>query len=84
MSRLVLARTMAFAWEGSAEWRAGWGTTGEARQDKSAVARGIQAIGMACLFVRMAVGRYYETEVSPRISMPIRMHGAPRPLGRRR
>lgn len=83
MSRLVLSRAMAFAWEGSVEWRAGRGTTGEARQDKSAVARGIQAIGMACLFVRMAGGRYYETGVSPTISMPIRMHGAHRPLGRR-
>lgn len=83
MSRLVLSRTVAFAWEGSTEWRAGRGATGEGRQDKSAVARGIQAIGMAGLFVRMAVGRYYEAGVSPRISMPIRMHGAHPPLGRR-
>lgn len=84
MSCFVLLRAMAGALQGSAEGRAGRGTTGEARQDKSACAHGIQAIGMACLFVRTAVGRYYETGVSPRISRAIRMHGAERLLGRQR
>ncbi|SDH02582.1 hypothetical protein SAMN04487974_1176 [Pelagibacterium luteolum] len=84
MSCFVLSRALEGTRIGSAEGRAGRGTTGEARQDKSAYARGIQPIGMACLFVRMAGGRYYETGISPRISRAIRMHGALRLLGRRR
>lgn len=84
MSHLVLSRTVAGALQGSAEGRAGRGTTGEARQDKSAYAHGIQAIGMACLFVRMTGGRYDETGVSPGISKAFCMHGALRLLGRRR
>lgn len=83
MNRLVLARAMAFAWQDSAERQAGRGTAGEARQDKSADAHFIQAIGMACLFVRIADGRYYETGLLPTISMLIFMHAVPRPLGRR-
>lgn len=84
MSRLVLSRTVEHTRKGSTEERAGRGTTGEARQDKSACAHGIQPIGMACLFVRMAGGRYYETGVSTRISRAFRMHGALQLLWRRR
>jgi hypothetical protein len=82
MSRLVLSRAVAFAWEGLAEWRAGRGTAAKARQDKSADAHFIQAIGTACLFVRMAGGRYYENGISPTISVTILMHAVPRPFRR--